>query len=578
MADIDLPVWTIPPNWSTPVTERLEWLTDVLMSRSLAEQRRAIRLTPRRYFEFVINPVDAVRSYMDQWAHRISDERMLLPLWHDKGKLTEVALTTESRLELDTRWREFVEDGLALLYYNPFTYEVVEISGIDDDGLDLATGLADDWPEGTSVYPLRRAYMDPEINLSAITSRVGESTLEFMVDDENPYDTGAEPLTIHDGYPVVLLEPNRMDNLDQQFGRIMEELDLSIGRIRRYDENARSYQTQFYNWQAKGREAHHELRQTLYRLKGRQKGVWLPSFNEDIVLASNLTAGQNQAIIRKIGYHQLGGVIAGRDRVMIRDDTGTQRVVQINGSANVSATTERLDLTAVAGFVASAGRPGSFLSLVRLDQDTVEITHHTDSAGVSEASVAFRSFSQARTVPAILAAPVPVGEMSDEPCGAAVGVPCELFFPVFDGWDYEISVWIQSNKRYVGGGLYIHQPVEFGGSIGGGNSYGGAIGADFYERFPGELGDGKSTVNARRVMMGEENRLQSMVGIWHAFNDIGCINCYGEPAPRHIVQIQVYWRHWSQQFPGTQVYNQPWEGNGQLNIEVPIDVDWRDWR
>lgn len=576
MADIDLPVWTIPPNWSTPVTERLEWLTDVLQSRSMAEQRRAIRLTPRRYFEFVINPVDAVRSYVDQWSHRISDERMLLPLWHDKGKLTDDALTAATRLDLDTRWMEFVEGGLALLYYNPFKYETVEIDAIDDDGLDLSVGLADDWPEGTSVYPLRRAYMDPAINLSAITSRVGESTLEFMIDDQNPYDPGAEVLAIHEGYPVVMMEPNRMDALDQQFGRIMEELDLQIGRVRRYDENLRSYKTQFYNWQAKGREQHHKLRQTLYRLKGRQKGVWMPSFNEDIVLAANLTGGQNQMQIQKIGYHQLGGLISGRDRVLIRDNTGTQRLVKLNGSANVSDTVERLNLTANAGFAANAGRPGSFVELVRLDQDAIEITHHTDSEGVCEVSAAFKSFSPARVPPALLIQETVVAEMSSAACGTALEVPCPLFFAEFDGWDYEVTRLACFSQRVALSGWYAHRPVEFGGASGGGNAYGGKKGADWDTTFapPSAL----CRWSARRVLIPESQRDMSMVGVWHGTSDMGIVNFFGTKPPLNVATIQFYIRHWSEPFPGNLVFTKTTTGNGTFTVPMPQAVDWRDWR
>ena len=64
-----LPLWTFPPNWNSPIKETLEWLTDVLQSPSGAEQRRALRLAPRRSFTFEVLVHQAQRTRADLWAH-----------------------------------------------------------------------------------------------------------------------------------------------------------------------------------------------------------------------------------------------------------------------------------------------------------------------------------------------------------------------------------------------------------------------------------------------------------------------------------------------------------------------------
>src|SRR5690606_19561232 len=40
--------WSFAPDWTDGVTESLAWLTDVLTSETLVEQRRALRQAPRR--------------------------------------------------------------------------------------------------------------------------------------------------------------------------------------------------------------------------------------------------------------------------------------------------------------------------------------------------------------------------------------------------------------------------------------------------------------------------------------------------------------------------------------------------
>ncbi len=413
-----IPVWTIPPNWKVPIVERLEWLSDVLTSRSGAEQRRSIRLTPRRHFEFQINPLDNVRTFLDLWLHGIGDEECFLPLWHDHAKLTAAAAAASSRLNFDNTYREFVTDGFAILWTDAFTFEVVEISGQDAGGLDLAVPLAVTWNQKASVFPLRRAFLDPEVTSRALTSRVGETKMEFSVNEANAFEGGAETLTLYLGTPVLTIEPNRLDALETQYRRIMDEIDLRIGLRERYDEGGRAFQTQFYNWRVKGRQERYELRQLLYRLNGRQKAVWLPSFNEDVKLTAALTAVQNYVHVSKIGYAYTGGAVAGREYATLIDGTGTRRFVRFTGTGVAPDTTqERLNLSAVSGFAAPAGTTASFLSKMRLDSDELEITHYHDSDGLCEVSAPLKSFKAARVAPAILILPTEAAEMNNYICG-----------------------------------------------------------------------------------------------------------------------------------------------------------------
>lgn len=461
MADADLPVFSFEPNWVNGVTEHLEWLTDVLGSMTGFEQRRAVRITPRRFFEATFNPVGQKRSFMDLWMARFAEQEFLMPLWHDKARIAAAVTAGDLRLDFDNTYREFLSDGLGLLYFDAFSWEVVEIAGQDDAGLDLAAALGADWPVGTVLYPLRPAYLDdPEGSMEALSTRVGDVQLDFRVSRDNGLDLEAETLTLFNGYPVVTLEPNRADNRTVQYARLFEDSDNRIGRLFRRDEAGRAFTTQFYNWQAKGRAAHHDLRQALYRLQGRQKAVWMPSFNEDVVLARDLAAGSNRLDIRQIGYRYLGGPVGGRDYITLDDDTGTRRIVNVTGtSVPLAPGEDRLNLSAVAGFAAKAGRSGSFVQLVRLDQDRVEITHHTDSEGVCEVSAAFKSFAAGRTTAGILVQAAPVAGQSPTGCGAPAPEEesdCLVIPPVFEGWYARARITItKDGAPYPLAGWYV---------------------------------------------------------------------------------------------------------------------------
>lgn len=477
MADIDLPVFSFVPNWRNGVVEFLEFLTDVLRSKiSGHEQRRSIRITPRRMFEATFNPLHEERAFMDLWLHRFGAQEALLPLWHDQARLDSAADSSTLRLDFDNTYREFETGGLALVRSGTFDFEVVEIADQDDEGLDLSAGLTRSWPLGTTVFPLRPAEIeDSQGTLGAITSVVGQSSLRFRLTRSNPYPLGDEVLPLYEGYPVVSLEPNRADDLEVRYEQLFEEADFDIGLTYRRNETDRSFPAQFYNWQARNRQQRHELRQALYRMNGRQKAVWMPSFNADITLAGNVSPSSTSMDIKKIGYNLFGGPVSGRDHILLKDNSGTNRVVQVAGTGSPPDpdTQERLSLIGSAGFSASEGRVGSFLDLVRMDQDVVEITHHTDS--VCEAAAAFKSFTNGRDPGGTLVLPYAVAAKSVQSCGLpaeAEKSPC--MGPVFQGWYAKLRVsWINPSTASPGNG-YRARPTgaqEINHSSGGSSNY-----------------------------------------------------------------------------------------------------------
>jgi hypothetical protein len=88
MAIENLPVWSFEPNWSSTVTETLEWLTDVMTSPSGSEQRRTLRYLPRRFYEFTTMLVDAERRFFDNLLIRSGSARWYMPLWQDTNVIT----------------------------------------------------------------------------------------------------------------------------------------------------------------------------------------------------------------------------------------------------------------------------------------------------------------------------------------------------------------------------------------------------------------------------------------------------------------------------------------------------------
>lgn len=437
--DIDLPVWTIRPNWSGGVLERLEWLTDVLVSDTGAEQRRSVRPTPRRSFEYTVNPTKHERTRLDLFLHRLGVGEWLAPLWHDQAALLAPVAAKAVSLPIDNTYREYVDQGYALLYVSERRHAVVKITSQTANALVLAEPLAAAWPRGTKVYPLRRMFLRLDTQLAALTSRVGASQILFTVNEPNYFPEIMPEAPLHQGAPIMVVEPNRIREINTTHTRLAFEQDGQTGLVERTDEGGRAFAVQSHAWQVQGRQAQHAFRSMLYWLNGRQRSVWLPTFNDDLMLARPAVAGAANASIHEVGlaYVGAGSPIPGRAQFW----TGREVVQHAGFLAAQGAEEERLRFAAPLTQSYPAGASWGFLEQARLNQDNIEITHHTDTDGVFEVSATWKTFAAVRDASGVNDHPVPAGVASSTQCGQPSAVnPCTP--NAFPGWYWELTYQI----------------------------------------------------------------------------------------------------------------------------------------
>lgn len=471
VANADLPVWTIAPNWRGGILERLEWLTGVEASTNGTEQAQAYRLSPRRSFEAAFNPVGDVRSYFDLWLHRFGHLEFMLPLWHDAGRLAAEIAPGATTIPFDTMNREFNVGDLALLIgETPHDFDKVSITAVAYNQITVsAGGVTRTWPTRSKIYPLRRARLAQESQVNALTSRVGEASVLFELNQGNDIlSAGAWDSLLYADLPVLTTTPNYREQIDMQFVRNALLLDNEQGLRELADDAGRAFTVQMHSFMFQGRAAHWSFRQMLYRLGGMQGALWLPTYNEDFVLSAARLATDDYLDIRKIGYEYSGGVIEGRKHVLIE---GVKAAEIAEVRAAPGATQERLGLAAALGAAFPAGAKGCFMDTARLASDTVEIVHHTDTDGVGECNLGFRSFLDARADADPVYYPLAAGDTRVSECGTEeppAESNCQIEFVVDlpeplanTPNDYQSgNVWFQVNVESAGETPYATEQFQ----------------------------------------------------------------------------------------------------------------------
>lgn len=373
-------VWPFKPNWAQPVTDRYEWLTDIIESDDSSEQAIMLRAHPRRTLSFMITLANTDKRRMEallwQWQARL----FAVPFENSRGRLTADATAGDLEVYLDTTYRDYKDDGLAILISNDrSTVEAVEIDTVFADHITLARPLPSSWQEGAMICPALLGRLQDTQALNLYTSRLLDGLVQFSIEN-NTAITGAEfNATMYRGYPVLEERPNWRDDITVEYHRKLHHFDNLTGVRTVDDMSGRPVTIQSFLWTRAGRAAIHALRQWLHARKGRLIPIWVSSQQEDIVLLEALGDTAVTLNIENIGYARYLDMEIGRRDICIRLRDGSRYYRRITGCIEVDDTKEQLVIDDPLGVTINPEDIStiSWMQLSRMASDSQELVWHT---------------------------------------------------------------------------------------------------------------------------------------------------------------------------------------------------------
>lgn len=384
--------WSFAPDWGDSIIERLSALTSNLQSDSGVEQRRAMRLAPRREFEAQMYAEGRERQLLDMalfgWGGRI----WALPIWPDIQLLAQPVSAGADRITCSTEYLDFVAGGLAMLRgESAFDYEVVQIKDIDATGLDLVRATQRAWPRGSRLYPVRTAQLMEQPSLTRLTDRAQGAQVHFLVME--PCDWPAlAPAAMYLGWPVLEQRPDESVDLTSSAERLLSQLDSSMGIPLTTDLADRAFAITGYRWVDMGRAVRAGWRSLVYALRGQQVAMWIPTHADDLTLMATVSAVATTLDIENIGYTRFAQGRPGRRDIRIELYDGTILYRRVTGSTELSSDIERLSISGNLGRVITPDQVARicWMVLSRSASDVFEIEHITDSEGPASGSLTFR--------------------------------------------------------------------------------------------------------------------------------------------------------------------------------------------
>ncbi|MGH9781685.1 MAG: hypothetical protein ACRD33_07670 [Candidatus Acidiferrales bacterium] len=386
-------VFSVAPDWSGGMKEKISYLTDVLKSYSDNEQRRGLRQLPRRslaYRAMTLTPrlAAGMESLVWGWQH----EPYAVPWWPDAGPLLTTIAAGSFAIPAATADRMFAVGGLVLIWQDEFTFEALNVTAVASNSISVSSPTQFQWNAGyaTLVMPLFLGRLSSSVKVDRLWSGADSMDLEFSGESGQLAPAPAASLTQYRGFDVLETQPNWESDLGRDYKRSLVVMDPKIGPLAVDDKGGSAVIGQEFPWYLASHAAVTTFRAFILARFGRLNPFWIPTFDQDLVLAANVLSTDTAIAIQSEFYTRFFFPLEARRFIAFIPVDGTANVYrQITASVDNGNGTETLTLDSATGKAFTAGGTMiSFLTLARLASDDAEIDWMSND--LAQASLGFQ--------------------------------------------------------------------------------------------------------------------------------------------------------------------------------------------
>jgi len=387
-------LWEWDADWSSSVLERLEWKTDVIQSYDGTEQRRKLRMNPKRSMEFGVMETATARRTLETMLWGWSNRVWAVPIHTDVRDTSAKVFSGDLFIPFsrDDTLDYSVGSFLILKLRESGVFDICEVASLESGGVSVVRPLVFDWEAGTKVYPGRPARLQSFPTLDRETDDIITSRVIFEFEDPQQWSQSFGAV-LHKGYPVVTFKHNWVERPSISYSEKATTFYPSIGT--KYIDSEAPIPAPIIkaHYTFKDRTEIDAWRQFIHAAKGKWSSVWVRSFANDLELVAPCLSSEITLTVRRTSYHSQVALDPSRKDVRIELHDGSIFIRRLVSSAEVDSVTETVAMEASLGVDIDATnvREISFLSLVRFNSDAVELSWVTDS--IAESTVEYIGFT-----------------------------------------------------------------------------------------------------------------------------------------------------------------------------------------
>jgi hypothetical protein len=358
------------------INESLEWLTNVITPRSGlgSEQRIASRLIPRQAyrFNFQLN-TEVERRRFEALIFNQLKALWGVPVWTNGVSHRGTIAIGTSEIFIDTTYTDFRAGGVAVIWQNTSSFESIKIESVNASSIILQSPTTTLFTGTKTIMPIRLGYLNNTLALQSSAVTKTAITAEFKITD-NAITTGYAADLTYKSQPVLLTHCIVNGSIGRTVDPDLITIDANVGEFQVFSPSTFNIMTRAYNFDTKSKEDCWKFRQLIHAMYGRQKSIWVPTFERDMELDSDMTAVADTFEI--VNSASLYRYLTVNDLIthLIFFFTDGQKECREIINIEDNGSTETITIDAALGrIVTNANCQISFLQLCRLSSDKVEM-------------------------------------------------------------------------------------------------------------------------------------------------------------------------------------------------------------
>lgn len=279
-------LWQFSPNWRESYSIAYEFKTDIFVSRSGKEQRRAARSTPRRTITFTVTRAAAEYRKLNATLKAAQGAAVTMA---DHGRhVRTVSPTVSGATTLAvSSVPDWLIPGAVVALADRDGYAKVTISAVAPNAvLTLAAPLGRAWSE-PKIHPVATGWFDQSLEVKQYGDRIAEADIAFAGEPGiDTIESAGSAEEVFNRREVLLLDPNFATPVAGSFKRTRDAVDFGRGRIATFLPVAFTFRTKQYNILAPSQAERSRIVSLFLRMKGQRGEFYLPSFDDDFTIVA----------------------------------------------------------------------------------------------------------------------------------------------------------------------------------------------------------------------------------------------------------------------------------------------------